>query len=368
MNTIQIPSPCFVLEEKKLIQNLELFQSIQEQTGIQVLVALKGFAFYSSFPLVKKYVSGGTASSLNEARLIFQEMGRKAHACGVVYFDREMEELLKVSSHVTFNSLQQYERFKDRLEPDHKIALRVNPGYSPVKTDLYNPCIKGTRLGLRKLDKLPGGITGLHFHALCENDSYEFEKVLKSFISNYGHLLNDLDWINFGGGHLATKSGFDINHFVKVLHDFKTIFKGDIFIEPGSAIGWETGFLKSTILDIVEDEGITTAILDVSFSNHMPDCLEMPYKPEVRSASENGEHKYRLGGCTCLAGDFIDGFRFDKPLSIGDELIFEDMIHYTTVKTTTFNGINLPSIGTIKENGAFVLNKEFGYKEYKSRL
>ena len=368
MGSIEIPSPCYVLEEEKLIHNLKLLQKVQSLTGIKVLVALKGFAAYSSFSLLKKYISGATASSLNEVKLISEEMESKAHVCGVVYFDNEIDEILDKSSHITFNSVSEFEKHKGKLSDRHKVALRVNPGFSPVEVDLYNPCTNGTRLGIRKLDKLPDGVTGLHLHALCENDSYDFENVLRSFNDNFGHLLRDLKWVNFGGGHLITKKGFDLNHFTNLINEFKKTFKGDVFIEPGSAVGWETGFLKSSVLDLVEDRGITTAILDVSFSNHMPDCLEMPYKPTVRSASNSGRYSYRLGGCTCLAGDFMDGFQFDKPLKPGDEIIFEDMIHYTMVKTTTFNGINLPSIGTLNKNGEFLLNKRFGYSDYKSRL
>ncbi len=368
LDTSQVPSPCYVLEEEKLIRNLELFKSLEELTGIHVLVALKGYAFYSSFPLVKKYLSGATASSLNEATLIFEEMNYKAHMCGVVYFEKEISHVLNISSHITFNSLNEFDKYKYDLKPEHHVALRVNPGFSPVSTDLYNPCLSGTRLGIRKLDVLPEGVSGLHWHALCENDSYDFEKVLESFESNFGHLFNGLKWVNFGGGHLITKEGFDIEHFASLLSDFKKRFKGDVFIEPGSAIGWDTGFLKSTVLDLVEDEGVTTAILDVSFSNHMPDCLDMPYRPKVRSESIEGGFHYRLGGCTCLAGDFLEGFRFDNALKVGDEIIFEDMIHYTMVKTTTFNGVNLPSIGTIKKNDCFTLHKKFGYEEYKSGL
>lgn len=363
-----IPSPCFVLEENKLLQNLEVFKTISKETGVKILLALKGFASYSCFPLVREYLEGATASSLNEALLIKYEMEDKAHTCAVVYLENEVNELFEISSHLTFNSLNQFEKYKSKLTNEHKVALRVNPGYSPVEIEIYNPCDKGTRLGVRDLNILPKGISGLHFHALCENNSYEFEKVLENFKLNFGHLLDNLEWINFGGGHLMTHKEYDLEHFKYLISEFKKDFKGDIFIEPGSAIGWQVGFLKTTVLDIVEDLGIRTAILDVSFSNHMPDCLEMPYKPKVTGEVDGGKYSYRFGGCTCLAGDFIDGFTFDKELKIGDQIIFEDMAHYTTVKTTTFNGINLPNIGTIGLDGNFELNKTFGYEEYKSRL
>lgn len=372
----EIPSPCFVLEEQLLVRNLELMEYVQKEAGISIIVALKGFAFYNAFPLVAKYLQGGTASSWNEAKLVFEKLKTKPHTYCATYVPSEFKKLLKISSHLTFNSIGQWNNWSELALKNgkcKKFGLRVNPGYSEIETALYDPASEQSRLGIprNKLGKqLPKGINGLHFHALCENNSYTLEKVLASFSELYHPFIQQVDWVNMGGGHLMTREGYDIDHLIKTLKEFKAKYPNlkEIIMEPGSAVGWQTGILKSTVLDIVENGGKTTAMLDVSFTCHMPDCLEMPYKPKVIGEVENGKYKYTLGGLSCLAGDFVDGFSFDKKLKIGDELIFEDMIHYTMVKTSTFNGINLPSIGKIKMNGKFKLLKKFGYKDYKSRL
>jgi carboxynorspermidine decarboxylase len=371
----EIPSPCYVLEESLLVNNLELLKVVQEKAGIEIICALKGFSFYHEFPLMKKYLAGATASSLHEARLAYEEMGVRPHIYAPAYLESEWEELLGYAGHITFNSLNQFYQYKDRaLKAGISCGLRINPEYAEVDTDMYNPCIAGSRLGIRRSDlgDLPEGVEGLHSHTLCENDSFVLERTLKVIEEKFGDLFPKLKWLNLGGGHLITKSGYDVVHLVSLLKSYKLKYPNlNIILEPGSAVGWQTGFLKSTILDIVNSAGINVAILDVSFAAHMPDTLEMPYKPRIRNAgmeTESGKYNYRFGGMTCLAGDYYGDYSFDEPLQIGDEIIFEDMIHYTMVKTTTFNGVNLPSIGKIDISNQFQLIKKFGYNEFKSRL
>lgn len=372
-----IPSPAFVLEESLLKKNLELIHDVQEKSGATIIVALKGFSFYSAFPLVKQYLSGATASSLNEARLIVEEMGCLAHTYCPAYKEEEFEEMMGYSSHLTFNSLGQYERFRDRVQANPRkisMGLRINPEYAEVEVDMYNPAIKGSRLGItRNLlgDTLPEGIEGLHSHTLCENDSYVLERTLVHIEEKFGDLLHQAKWLNLGGGHLMTRKGYDHAHLAGVIQGLKAKYNIEIILEPGSAIGWETGFLRSKVLDIVDSLGIKIAILDVSFAAHMPDTLEMPYKPKVWGADSEavpGKHVYRLGGMTCLAGDYMSEYSFDSPLEVGDTVVFNDMIHYTMVKTTTFNGVGLPAIGVWKEDGSFQLLKSFGYETFKDRL
>ena len=372
----QIPSPCYVLEEELLISNLKLLASVREKAGIEIICALKGFSFYHEFPLVKQYLDGATASSLHEARLAFEEMHVKSHVYSPAYLAHEFEQMMSYASHISFNSLRQYETFASRaINKGVSCGIRINPEYAEVETDMYNPCIAGSRLGIRRSDlgnTLPEGIEGFHSHTLCENDSFVLARTLAVIDEKFGHFLPQLKWLNLGGGHLITREGYDVDHLVKTLVDFKTKYPNlTIILEPGSAVGWQTGFLKSTILDIVESAGITVAIVDCSFAAHMPDTLEMPYKPRIRHASSEpviGNPTYRFGGMTCLAGDFYGDYSFEAPLNIGDEIIFEDMIHYTMVKTTTFNGVNLPNIGKIDTKGNFVLFKSFGFDSYKDRL
>lgn len=370
----QIPSPSFVLDEKLLIHNLELLNKIQQNAQIKILCAFKGFAMWSTFPLLKKYLSGATASSLHEAKLCYEEYGEKAHLCAPIYLDYEIEEITDISSHITFNSIHQFERYgKIALNKGLKTALRINPEYSEVETDLYNPCVPGSRLGIIANDlpkKLPAGIDGLHFHSLCEQNSDTLDRTLKVVEEKFGTYLRQINWLNIGGGHHFTRKDYDIDLFVKTIRQFKEKYDLEIIAEPGEAIGWETGYLVSTVQDIVTSNGIKTAMLDVSFAAHMPDCLEMPYKPKVYGEIDFNPkaHSYRLGGHTCLAGDFMEGFHFPILLDVGDKLIFDDMIHYTMVKTNTFNGVQLPAIGIIKEDRSFLLVKEFGYQDYRSRL
>ena len=372
----KIPSPCYVLERRLLRQNLEKLQGIQKASGASIIVALKGFSFYAAFPMVKHYLSGATASSLNEARLIGEEMGCLAHTYAPAYKPEEFQEILSLSSHITFNSLSQYNQFFPQVKAFHRpvsVGLRINPQYAEVETDMYNPCIPGSRLGITREalgQNLPEGIEGLHFHTLCENDSQTLARTLVHVEEKFGDLLHQVKWLNMGGGHLITRAGYDDQHLIEIIQRLRTTYQLEVILEPGSAIGWRTGYLTSRVLDIVDAQGIEVAILDVSFAAHMPDTLEMPYKPKIIGATDpvEGKPTYRVGGMTCLAGDYMGDYSFDQPLKIGDSLIFEDMIHYTMVKTTTFNGVGLPSIGIWEENDQFVLHKSFGYATFKDRL
>lgn len=371
-----INSPAYVLEESLLIKNLTLLQRVQQEANVEIICALKGFSFYHVFPLVRQYLAGATASSLHEARLAFEEMGEKCHAYTPAYLAKEFEEFMQYASHMTFNSINQVEQFASRAV-SHGIScgIRINPEYAEVETDMYNPCIAGSRLGIRRSDlgdTLPSGIEGLHSHTLCENDSFVLERTLRVIDEKFGDLLHQVKWLNLGGGHLITRADYDVDHLIQILKAFKVKYPNlNIILEPGSAVGWQTGFLKSTILDIVQSAGINVAILDVSFAAHMPDTLEMPYKPRIRHADMEpiiGKPTYRFGGMTCLAGDYYGDYSFDSPLKMGDEIIFEDMIHYTMVKTTTFNGVNLPDIGMLNKDGEYIRFKHFGYESFKDRL
>lgn len=375
-----IPSPCFVLEEGKLRRNLELIDSVQKAAGVTIILALKGFSMYSVFPLVREYLSGATASSLNEIKLVNDYMGVKAHSYIPAYRDDEFDEVVERSSHLTFNSWSQWERFKDRVAGKSvSCGIRVNPQYSEVATDMYNPCVPGSRLGATRdqlPDQLPEGLDGIHFHTLCENDSFTLERTLKALESRFGDLLHQAKWVNLGGGHLMTHEGYDTTHLIHLLTTFRQKYNVDVIMEPGSAIAWQTGVLVSTVLDVLDSQGIHVAILDTSFAAHMPDTLEMPYKPRVLGSPDSaayqepvdGKPTYRLGGMTCLAGDFMGDYSFDKPLNIGDKIVFDDMIHYTMVKTTTFNGVGLPSIGIWKPDERFELVRTYGYESFKDRL
>lgn len=373
----KIPSPCYVLEEKLLRRNLELLNSVQTESGGNIILALKGFSMYKTFPMVKEYLSGATASSLNEARLIFEEMKCFAHTYAPAYKPDEFAEMMRYSSHITFNSLSQYEQFRPQIQKFRRhisCGLRINPQYAEVSTDMYNPCIRGSRLGITREalgEKLPEGIEGLHSHTMCENDSYVLERTLVHIEEKFGDLLHQVKWLNLGGGHLMTREGYNHAHVIEQIKRLKEQYNVEVILEPGSAIGWQTGYLVSTVLDIVDAQGIDVAILDVSFSAHMPDTLEMPYKPRIwgaKDAEVGDKNVYRMGGMTCLAGDFMGDYAFEQPLKVGDKVVFDDMIHYTMVKTTTFNGVGLPSIGIWKENNEFELHKSFGFRTYKDRL
>lgn len=373
----KIPAPCFVLEEELLRKNLTLIKSVADRAEVEIILAFKGFAMWSTFPIVREYVKGATASSLYEARLCYEEMKTKAHTYCVAISPDEIDELLDYSSVITFNSLSQFEKYKDKaFAKNISCGVRVNPEYSEVTTELYNPCSPNSRLGITAEnfgDKLPEGIEGLHFHALCENDSYTLEKTLEAFENKFGHLLSQVKWVNFGGGHLMTREGYDIEHLIGVLKKFKEKHQVHVILEPGSAFAWRTGYLVSTVVDIVKTNGVKTIMTDVSFTAHMPDCLEMPYRPKIWGASDpspdsNQNYTYRIGGTSCLSGDFMFEYSFDKEVQIGDKIVFDDMIHYTMVKTSMFNGVKHPSIGIWTKENEFKLVRKFEYEDYKRRL
>jgi carboxynorspermidine decarboxylase len=375
MNYDQIPSPCYVLDEAAFRSNLALIKSVKDRAGVEIILAFKAFAMWSAFPIVREYIPYSTASSLAEARLAFEEMGSKAHTYGPAYTDREFPEIMRCSSHITFNSLQQYQRFANQCaEAGISCGLRINPEYSDVETDLYNPCAPGSRLGVVAGllgDTLPVGLEGLHFHTLCESTSFDLERTLAVVEEKFGKYFSQIKWLNMGGGHLMTREDYDTEHLIQLLQNFKAKYPHlQLILEPGSAFAWRTGVLVSSVVDVVENRGIKTAMLDVSFACHMPDCLEMPYKPAIEGATDPvaGQPTYRMGGNSCLSGDYYGDWSFQKELAIGDQIVFQDMIHYTMVKTTMFNGVSHPSIGIWTTDNEFKLIREFGYDDYKGRM
>ena len=373
----QIPSPCYVLDEALLRRNLQLIKSVKERAGVDIILAFKAFALWEAFPIVREYIPTSTASSIHEARLAYEELGCLAHTYSPAYTDATFDDILRYSSHITFNSLSQYNHFAARVQAyDRYIScgLRINPEFSDVETDLYNPCAPGSRLGV-VVDQLPAtlpaGIEGLHFHTLCESTSYDLERTLAVVEQRFAPWLSQVKWLNMGGGHLMTRKGYDVEHLIGVLTAFRARHPHlKVIMEPGSAFAWQTGTLETTVVDIVENHGIRTAILDASFACHMPDCLEMPYKPAIRGAKEGGEtpYTYRMGGNSCLSGDFVGDWSFDAPLAIGDRIVFEDMIHYTIVKTTMFNGVPHPAIAVRKADGTTQVWKQFTYEDYRNRM
>jgi carboxynorspermidine decarboxylase len=363
-------TPISIIEETKLRRNLQLIADVAAKADIEVILAFKAFALWKTFPIFREYISSTTASSLSEARLAYEEFGAPAHTYSPAYTDEEFDQIVRCSSHLTFNSLSQYERFHQRAH-GVSLGLRINPEYSEVETLLYNPCAPGTRFGLtadRLPEQLPSDISGFHCHCHCESGADVFQRSLAHIEEKFSKWFPQLKWINFGGGHLMTRKDYDVELLVSLMQGFHQRYPWlKVILEPGSAFAWQTGPLVSHVVDIVEDHGIKTAILDVSFTCHMPDCLEMPYYPEVRGAV-HGEEGYRLGGNSCLSGDFMGYWRFDHELEVGEEVIFEDMIHYTTVKTTMFNGITHPALGMLHQDGKFEILREFGYDDYKNRM
>ena len=371
----QIPSPCFVLDESRLRKNLELIKSVKDRAGVEIIMAFKAFAMWSVFPIIREYIPCTTASSLAEARLALEDMGSKAHTYAPVYTEKEFSQIMTCSSHITFNSLTQFEHFSPQARAnDISCGLRINPEFSDVETDLYNPCAPGSRLGIVAGllgDTIPEGVEGLHFHTLCESTSYDLENTLKIVEVRFGKFFPQLKWLNMGGGHLMTRKDYDVEHLITLLKTFKEKYPYlQLILEPGSAFVWQTGDLVATVQDIVENQGVKTAMLDVSFACHMPDCLEMPYKPAILRATDavEGKPTYRMGGNSCLSGDFCGDWSFDKPLQVGDRIVFMDMIHYTMVKTTMFNGVSHPSIGIWTKDKRFRLVREFGYEDYRNRM
>ncbi|MBN1410531.1 MAG: carboxynorspermidine decarboxylase [Spirochaetales bacterium] len=368
-----VPSPCYIVDEGLLQKNLEKLDEVREKSGCRILLALKGFSMYAVFPLVKKYLQGVCASSLNEARLGREKFGKEVHTFGAAYPPEDFKAILRYSDTLIFNSFSQWEHYKKVLPPDKKYGIRVNPGYSEIKTALYNPCAPFSRLGVSvyhfKGQDL-SGLSGIHFHALCEQNADTLVRVLQVVEDKFSSYFGQLSWINFGGGHHITRPDYDTELLIRTIRDFRSRYPHlTVYLEPGEAIALNTGILVATVLDIVHNS-MEIAVLDTSAETHMPDVLAMPYRPEVAGGYEPGsrEYTYRLAGLTCLAGDVIGDYSFDKKLSVGDRIVFYDMAHYTMVKNTTFNGINLPSIILRKRDGTLKRLKKFGYADFKSRL
>ena len=377
----QVQTPMYIVEENMLRDNLSLIREVAQRADVEIIMAFKAFALWKTFSIVREYINSTTASSLSEARLAYEEFGAPAHTFSPAYTDSEIEQIAKCSSHLSFNSLSQYTRMREKAREANaqlSFGLRVNPEYSEISTLLYNPCAPGTRFGV-SADKLPAilpsDIEGFHCHCHCESGADVFQRTLVHIEEKFAKWFPQLKWINFGGGHLMTRKDYDVELLVSILNDFHKRYPWlKVILEPGSAFAWQTGPLVAQVIDIVEDKGIKTAILDVSFTCHMPDCLEMPYQPDVRGAESvemekaSEKNTYRFGGNSCLSGDFMGSWRFDHELEIGEKLIFEDMIHYTTVKTNMFNGITHPSISMLKSDGKLQKMRVFGYLDYKNRM
>lgn len=375
----EVHYPVYVLEEQRLRDNLKLIAHVARAADVEIILAFKAYALWKTFPIFRQYIGATTASSLSEARLGFEEFGSLTHTFSPAYTDDEIEEIARCSSHLTFNSLSQMQRLAERtrrVNPDISLGLRVNPEYSEVGTMLYNPCAPGTRFGISS-DKMPATlpdyIDGFHCHCHCESGADTFKRTLAHIEDKFAVWFPQLKWINFGGGHLMTRKDYDTELLIETLKAFHQRYPHlKIILEPGSAFGWQTGPLVSQVVDVVEDKGIKTAILNVSFTCHMPDCLEMPYQPDVRNASKQeqseGKYVYRLGGNSCLSGDYMGYWRFYHELQIGENVIFEDMLHYTTVKTNMFNGISHPAIAMVSPEGELEVLRRYGYDDYKSRM
>ncbi len=372
-----LPSPCYIVDERLLEKNLQILNSVQERTGCNILLALKGFSMHSVFPLVGKYLKGITASSLFEARLGFEKMGKEVHSYAPAYIDEDFDELLNYCDHIVFNSFDQWNRFKGkvtqmRAKKKVECGIRVNPEYSEIATPIYNPCYQHSRLGVTLANFRPEdleGIDGLHFHTMCEQNSDTLERTVKVVDEKFGPYIKQMKWLNMGGGHHITRPDYDLDTLIRSILFFKDKYGIEIYLEPGEAIALNTGFLVAKVLDVVNN-GMEIAILDTSAACHMPDVLEMPYRPNIIDAGEPGKHAYtyRLGGVTCLAGDVIGDYSFKNPLKPGDRLVFCDMAHYTMVKNNMFNGINLPSIATYNETEGIKIVRQFGYEDFVTRL
>lgn len=383
----ELHHPVYVLEESRLRRNLQLISQVSQAADAEIILAFKAFALWKTFPIFREYISATTASSLSEARLGYEEFGSRTHTFSPAYTDDEIDEIARCSSHLTFNSLSQWQRLADRAKtanPSISLGVRVNPEYSEVETVLYNPCAPGTRFGVLNSQlpaQLPSSIEGFHCHTLCESGPDVFQRTLAHIEERFSKWFPQLKWINFGGGHLMTRNDYDTSLLISILQDFHRRYPHlHVILEPGSAFAWQTGPLVSQVVDVVENHGVRTAILNVSFTCHMPDCLEMPYHPAVRFARTieedaegripdgQGEYIYRLGGCSCLSGDFMGRWQFDHELKVGENVIFEDMIHYTTVKTNMFNGITHPSLALAHADGELEVLRQYGYEDYRSRM
>lgn len=369
------PSPAFVVDERLLQRNLELLKSVQDRTGCEILLALKGFSMWSTFPMARSYLAGITSSSLFEARLGYEEFGKEVHAYAPAYAAHEIDEYLTYVDHIVFNSFDQLHQYKEKVvshEKNISIGLRVNPGYSEVETPLYDPCYINSRLGIPVESFRPealDGVDGIHFHAMCEQGADVLERILVHFEEKYGQYLHQMKWINFGGGHHITREGYDVELLIRLITRIQDTYDVLVILEPGEAIALNTGYLVATVLDIVQN-GMELVIVDSSATCHMPDTLEMPYRAHIIGSGQANEkaYTYRLGGMTCLAGDIIGDYSFDEPLKPGDKLVFTDMGHYTMVKTHMFNGVNLPSICTYNEEDGIKVIRTFEYEDYRNRL
>ena len=382
MKINEISTPFYIVYEDRLRRNLELINRVKREAGVNIIMAFKANALWRTFPIIKEYCTASTASSLNEMDLALDCLGDEVHSYCPAYTPLTINRYLEGSTHITFNSLNQWERFKNDVITHNSTegkrhvspGVRVNPQCSVIETDIYNPALPGSRFGVTADiigDKLPEGIEGMHFHALCESTSYDLAKVLEAFEEQFGKYLPQVKWVNMGGGHLMTREGYDVEHLISLLKEFKSKYPWlEVILEPGSAFTWRTGDLITSIVDVVENQGVKTAIIDASFACHMPDCLEMPYQPQITESVDvdSSLPTYRLGGNSCLSGDFIGDWSFEKPLEIGDRLTLEDMNHYTTVKTNMFNGIQHPSIVLCHADGECEYLRQYTYEDYKSRM
>ncbi len=381
---MELQTPIYIVEETRLRHNLALIRDVAERSGVEIILAFKAYALWRTFPIFREYISHTTASSLNEARLAFEEFGSPAHTYALGYTEQSFPEFLKYSSHITFNSLRQF-RTMWHIAKEHawqgSCGIRVNPEYSEIETELYNPCAPGTRFGVlaeQLPDPLPEGIEGFHVHNHCESSAEALRRSLEVVERKFGKWFPQLKWLNLGGGHLMTRADYNVELLVSTLQELRQRYPWlRIILEPGSAFGWQTGPLVASVVDVVENHGIRTAIMNASFTCHMPDCLEMPYMPEVRGArivkmdtsdQQAGGYVYRIGGDSCLSGDYMGSWAFDHELQIGENLVFEDMNHYTTVKTTMFNGIHHPSLALLRESGELQVLRAFCYDDYRSRM
>jgi len=375
VNIENLPSPCWLLEESLLIKNLELLKKVKERSGAKILLALKGYALWKSFDTIRPYLDGCCASGFYEAELASEKFQKEVHTYAPAFKEEEISKIADLSHHLIFNSPSQFKQFAKKAKEANaslSLGLRINPEYSASPKEIYNPCGLHSRLGttLSNFDEcILDQLDGLHFHALCEQDADALESVLKNFEEKFGKYIPKMKWINFGGGHHITRKGYDTEKLIHLIRQFKEKYDVEVYLEPGEAVGWETGTLIATVLDIVHN-GMDIAILDTSAEAHMPDTIIMPYRAEVRGAGQAGKkaYTYRLSGNTCLAGDIMGDYSFDTPLKRGDKIIFEDQMHYTMVKATTFNGIKLPSIAVERINGDIEILREFGYEDFKERL
>ena len=370
-----LPTPSYIVDERLLIKNLEKLKSIIDRTGCRILLAQKGFSMFYFYPLIKKYLNGTTASSLYEARLGFEEMGNETHIFNPSYREDEIDEILSMVDHIVFNSFNQWSKYKNIVkshERDISCGLRVNPEYSSVETEIYNPTGKFSRFGVTKVnfreDELDG-IDGLHFHALCEQNSDALEATLVAFEEKFGQYLHGMKWVNFGGGHHITRDDYDVEKLINCINHIKNKYNVEVYLEPGEAVALNTGFLVTEVLDTIYNE-MDILLVDTSAACHMPDVIEMPYRPFIINSGMPNEkaYTYKLGGPTCLAGDVIGDYSFDNPINIGDKLIFTDMAHYSMVKNNTFNGINLPAIAVYTEKDGVKVIKSFKYEDFRNRL